>query len=66
MTSFVYDFKDIAARMKGELKARPEPEPFVVAPRWSLVHMPCMKCHGVGEEAYRVKCTRCNGTGNEP
>jgi len=24
MTSFVYDFKDIASRMKGELKAQPE------------------------------------------
>jgi len=66
MTSFVYDFKDIAARMKGELKAQPEPEPFGIAPHWRFVHMPCMRCHGGGEEAFCVQCTRCNGTGNEP
>lgn len=72
MTSFVYDFKDIASRMKGEMKASPEPEPIKVGinplPQayWRLVHLPCRKCGGDGDDALGNTCYNCGGTGVEP
>lgn len=41
MTSFVYDFKDIAQRMKGELKAAPENE-------ITLIGYNCNACEDTG------------------
>jgi len=58
MTSFVYDFKDIASRMKGELKQQIDPR-FI-----------CASCGGNGR--FRVgdwhgvpifkNCVDCDGT----
>ena len=55
MTSFVYDFKDIASRMKGELKAAPEPKPecrhcLGSGERWSNLLMKYVDCHECDEE----------------
>lgn len=77
MPSLVFDFKDIASRMKGELKAAPEPEPEhkytvrTALPRanWrDLTPQPavCSECHGCGKGPFGDRCSWCYGTGVEP
>ena len=68
----VYDFKDIASRMKGELKQEPEPEaelvPYSPAPSWrSLFPMLCHHCCGTGVNLTTGNpCNRCHGSGVSP
>lgn len=69
MTSFVYDFKDIAQRMKGELKAQPEPELEVIVrtkplAHWRLLNVyDCSRCEDKGwiEDPFAppIECNLC-------
>lgn len=69
--AIVDDFKDIASRMKGELKVQPKPVPEPPKPlrNWrDMVLQPaiCYNCHGGGLDAFGNCCERCCGTGLEP
>jgi DnaJ-class molecular chaperone len=66
--AIVDNFKDIASRMKGELKVKPVPLVHPASPSNS-VFMPelCLRCHGNGVNAQDPGyCTRCLGIGFEP
>lgn len=64
MTSFVYDFKDIAQRMKGELKVQPEPViELMPLPLGKNMLIFCSVCKGLGQDFYDSKCVQCNGQG---
>jgi len=71
--AFVYDFKDIASRMKGELKREPEPEVEIVPPlpnswwRNPPVRSFCAPCNGSGvDPMHGGMCRQCIGTGVNP
>jgi len=72
--ALVYDFKDIASRMKGELKQEPAPElmpcPPTPTPNWRdmvLRHSFCATCNGSGADPmHGGLCNHCNGTGVAP
>lgn len=73
MTDLVYDFKDIASRMKGELKQDPEPMeetiPCPPAPNWgNILNRPlCPPCNGSGvDPRHGGNCQYCYGKGVRP
>ncbi len=73
MTSLVYDFKDIASRMKGELKQEPAPEvelmPLPPAHLWrDMSTLPnCIPCNGSGVDPFNGNvCKCCYGRGVTP
>jgi len=59
--ALVYDFKDIASRMKGDLLPRKEPMP----PREWANRRLCPVCHGCGHDLHGIFCSNCIGTGYE-
>jgi len=66
MPSLVYDYTDIASRIKGELKQKPAPKveliPCPPAPKWPAPI--CHSCHGTGVNLITGgTCARCNGSG---
>jgi len=68
--ALVYDFKDIASRMKGELKREPEPEPEVELvsslSTWFNQKF-CAPCNGSGVDPMHCgPCRHCNGSGVSP
>jgi DnaJ-class molecular chaperone len=68
----VYDFKDIASRMKGELKQEPEPKlmPIPTEPSWRdmlLSRSFCARCNGSGvDPMHGGSCKYCYGKGVVP
>ena len=73
MPSLVYDFKDIASRMKGELKQEPtqkvEPMPWFADHSWrNMSALPiCIPCNGSGVVPPRGGvCKCCFGRGLTP
>ena len=73
MPGLVYDFKDIASRMKGELEQEPEPKVEIMplpSDSWrdmSLRHSFCTPCNGSGADLMQGGlCKRCYGTGVVP
>jgi len=78
MTSFVYDFKDIASRMKGELKVHPEPEPEItirtILPpaHWRRLNnvYDCSRCEDKGwiEDPFTppIECNLCFNPNGRP
>lgn len=72
MTSFVYDFKDINSRLKGDLLPRKEREavvelmPAAPAPIWRNLLAKCSNCRGMGLDLHGKFCVQCNGSGLEP
>ncbi len=73
MPNLVYDYADIASRMKGELKQEPESKveimPCPPAPNWPSMK-PAKVCHlccGSGINLITGgTCDRCNGSGVSP
>lgn len=59
----VYDFKDIASRMKGELKQEPTLEE-ILRPEEPEEHE-CLACNGTGRDnrVWASRCHFCKGTG---
>lgn len=76
MTSLVFDFKDIASRMKGELKVKVELHPvdritdrvILSRPHWRdlMKQLPCPKCHYSCINANGNVCRFCTGSGVQP
>ena len=70
MTSLVYDFKDIASRMKGELKQEPELKVEIMPPpstSWRDILGPCIPCNGSGVDPFNGRvCKCCYGRGVTP
>ena len=68
MPSLVYDYADIASRIKGGLKQEPKLKPRPPAPNWgSLQTQMCLACHGSGVNLINGgTCNRCNGSGVSP
>jgi len=65
MPSLVYDYADIASRMKGELK--PEVEIMPIPPNTWLNRTFCAQCHGSGMAAgHGGTCMHCHGLGVSP
>jgi len=71
MPSLVYDYADIASRMKGELKREPEPKIMPCSPvpssaSWWQARR-CAPCSGNGADpVHGGICSRCNGSGVFP
>jgi len=69
MPSLVYDYADIASRMKGELKQEPEPKiiPCPPAPSsnsWWRARRFCAQCNGSGmDPMHGGTCSHCHGSG---
>lgn len=67
---FVYDFKDINSRMKGDLLPRKEPVVELMPPplpSWRNMNPKlCINCHGCGQDQNGLVCLRCFGSGVEP
>ena len=64
MVSIVDDFKDIASRMKGELKVKTKQE--IINGVCRPVAKTCMSCMGSGTDRHSyhgLSCPHCNGTG---
>lgn len=60
----VYDFKDIASRMKGEAKPKIEPKVEPLPCNWPLPTSICKPCRGTGMGILNVSvCKYCNGSG---
>ncbi len=72
MPSLVYDYADIASRMKGELKQKPEPKAEIMPPpaslwRNMLARSFCAPCNGSGvDPMFGGACKHCNGRGIVP
>jgi len=70
MTDLVYDYADIASRMKGELKQEPESMPKLMHPRpdlWWRSRTFCAPCNGSGmDPMHGGICNHCNGSGVSP
>ena len=64
----VYDFKDIASRMKGELKQEPEPGVELMPPPSSwFARQFCAPCNGSGvDPMHGGNCSHCFGSGVSP
>jgi hypothetical protein len=63
----IYDFKDIASRMKGELKQEPEPKEELMPPpsnSWWQARRFCTPCNGSGvNPMHGGVCSHCYGMG---
>jgi len=69
MPSLVYDYADIATRMKGELKPQPEPRVEIMPPpSWrDMLRSFCAICNGSGADPiHGGNCNRCHGSGVSP
>ena len=63
MVSIVDDFKDIASRMKGELKPEDRLKPYCD----NVLNSICPDCDGSGQDKtthWISRCSYCNGTGS--
>ena len=67
MTDLVYDYADIASRMKGELKQEPEPK-LMPSPSNALRNRTfCRPCNGSGwDPLHGGNCRHCLGSGVSP
>jgi len=67
MTDLVYDFKDIASRMKGEAKPAPKVELMPPPPSsWFPIQF-CAPCNGSGvDPMHGGHCHHCHGKGVSP
>ncbi len=68
MPSLVYDYTDIASRMKGELKQEPKVETIPpLSNSWWQARLFCAQCKGNGvDPMHGGDCKYCHGLGVIP